>query len=133
MSPRDRIRGEGVYTASLQRAFHEDCVDADDHPMKDLPVGREGEVTEVLPTEVLLPAAGQGALAVTIREGDAAAEARVVGLADVRTATAVIAEREALHELKAGCHAPVGELADVEDGRVRLRVRVLSRDGTTAL
>ena len=96
-------------------------------------IGREGEVTEVLSTEVSLPAAGQGALAVTIREGDAAAEARVVGLADVRTATAVIAEREALHELKAGCHAPVGALADVEDGRVRLRVRVLSRDGTTAL
>jgi hydroxymethylbilane synthase len=96
-------------------------------------LGRDGEVTEVLSPEVSLPAAGQGALAVTIREGDAAAENRVLPLADVRAAAATTAEREALHVLGAGCHAPVGALAEVEEGRVRLRVRVLSRDGKTAL
>ena len=96
-------------------------------------LGKEHEVTEVLSTDVMLPAAGQGALAVTIRDGDARSEARVRPLADVRAAGAVAAERAALHALGAGCHAPVGALAEVHDGRVRLRVRVLSLDGTRCL
>lgn len=84
------------------------------------------------PTD-LLPAPGQGALAVTIREGDARAEARVRTVADVRTAAAVAAERAALHGLRAGCHAPVGALATVEDGSISLVVRLLALDGSEVL
>jgi hydroxymethylbilane synthase len=96
-------------------------------------LGLAGEATDVLSPEAMLPAAGQGALGVTIREGDARAEDRVRPLADVAAAGAVAAERAALHGLGAGCHAPVGALARVEDGRVRLVVRVLSRDGAACL
>ena len=67
---------------------------------------------------------------ITIRAGDAEAEAGLAALRDVRTAACTSAERAALHALGAGCHAPVGALAVVEDGRIRLRVRVLSRDGS---
>jgi hydroxymethylbilane synthase len=96
-------------------------------------LGLEGEITEVLEPEILLPAPGQGALALTIRKDDARAEDRVRVVADVRTAAAVAAERAALHGLRAGCHAPVGALARVEEGKIRLRVRVLSMDGRTCL
>jgi hydroxymethylbilane synthase len=98
-----------------------------------LRLGRDGEATEVFAPEAMLPAAGQGALGVTIRQGDARAEQRVRPLADVVAAAAVAAERAALHALGAGCHAPVGALARVEAGRVRLAVRVLSTDGASCL
>ena len=77
-----------------------------------------------------LPAAGQGAIGVTIRRGDARADEILAPLRDVRAAACAAAERAALHGLGAGCHAPVGAMATLADGRVRLRVRVLSLDGT---
>ena len=92
-------------------------------------LGRDEEATEVFEPETMLPAPAQGALAITIRAGDAHAEARVRPIVDVRSSAAVSAERAALHGLGAGCHAPVGALAVVEDGRLRLRVRILSLDG----
>lgn len=96
-------------------------------------LGEEERATEVLDPEVSLPAAAQGALGLTVRASDARAEACLAALCDVRAAAATTAERAALHALGAGCHAPVGALARCEDGRVRLRVRVLSRDGRTCL
>lgn len=94
---------------------------------------KDHEITERLDPEVMLPAPAQGALALTIRDGDARAEARVRAVADVRAAAEAEAERAVLHALEAGCHAPVGALARVVDGRLRLRVRVLSLDGTACL
>ncbi len=96
-------------------------------------LGEERRVTEVLAPEVCLPAAAQGAIGLTIRAGDAAAEAALAPLADVRAAAAATAERAALHALGAGCHAPVGALAQVDAGRLRLHVRVLSSDGRQCL
>lgn len=96
-------------------------------------LGEASVVTEVLAPEVSLPAAGQGALGLTIRAEDAAAESALAPLRDVRAAAAVTAERAALHALGAGCHAPVGALAGCDGGVVRLHVRVLSLDGREAL
>ena len=93
-------------------------------------LGLADVVTEILPPEVCLPAAGQGAIGITIRRGDGRAEEILSPLRDVRAAACASAERAALHALGAGCHAPVGAMAQVESGRVRLRVRVLSHDGT---
>ncbi len=93
-------------------------------------LGRDDHVSEVLEPDVCLPAAGQGALGIVIREGDAQAEACLSQLKDIRASACTSAERTALHELGAGCHAPVGAFADVEDGALRLRVRVCSMDGT---
>ena len=83
-------------------------------------LGRAGEATEVLSYEVMLPAPGQGALAVECRAGDDVA-ARLAGLDHPPTRVAVTAERAVLGALEAGCSAPVGALAtlhgpDVADG-----------------
>ena len=96
-------------------------------------LGVEERATEILEPAVSLPAAAQGALGLTIRADDAAAEEALAPLRDVRAAASVSAERAALHALGAGCHAPVGALAEVVDGLVRLHVRVLSLDGRVCL
>lgn len=96
-------------------------------------LGLLSAVTHPFEPAEMLPAPGQGALAITIRDGDAAAEARVRTVIDVRTAAAVAAERAALHGLRAGCHAPVGALAHVADGRISLTVRMIAPDGSEAL
>lgn len=96
-------------------------------------LGLESAVTQVLEPELCLPAAAQGALGLTIRAGDAAAEEALAPLRDVRAAAATQAERAALHALGAGCHAPVGALATAVDGLLDLHVRVLSLDGRTCL
>ena len=86
-------------------------------------LGRLDEASEVLSYDVMLPAPGQGALAVETRAGD-----ELVGLVsvldEVATRSAVLAERAVLATLEAGCSAPVGALAQVSGDELRLRVAV---------
>ncbi len=96
-------------------------------------LGREAEITQLLPLDVCVPAAGQGALGLTIREGDARAEAGLASLRDVRAAACTSAERAALHTLGAGCHTPVGAHAEITDGHIQLQVRLCSLDGRECL
>jgi len=75
------------------------------------------EVTEVLDPIQVLPAPGQGALAVECRSDDADLVALIAGaLDDPHTRACVEAERMVLAELEAGCSAPVGALAEVVEG-----------------
>jgi hydroxymethylbilane synthase len=87
--------------------------------------------------EILLPAVGQGALAVEVRAETAATlnpAFAVATLDDVHTRAAVLAERELLAALCAGCLAPVGAIGRVEnDGTLRLSATVLSFDGKRKL
>ncbi|MFB7459756.1 MULTISPECIES: hydroxymethylbilane synthase [unclassified Streptomyces] len=80
-------------------------------------VGRSDEVTDFLSVDTILPAPGQGALAVECRAGhtaqDAALAAELAALDDPHTRAAVTAERSLLAALEAGCSAPVGALADL--------------------
>lgn len=74
-------------------------------------------VTEVLDPLQVLPAAGQGALAVECRSSDTdLAASLAAALDDPRSRAAVTAERALLTALEAGCTAPVGALADVTGG-----------------
>lgn len=66
--------------------------------------------------DVMLPAAGQGALGVEIRANDPVAREAVAELDDPITRAAVVAERAFLAVLEAGCLAPVGVAARVESG-----------------
>jgi hydroxymethylbilane synthase len=96
-------------------------------------IGRLDEVTEVLDPLQMLPAPGQGALAVECRtDDDLAAQLREV-MDDPRTRAAVEAERAVLATLEGGCSAPIGALADVvegEDGEeLWVRAIALSSDG----
>ena len=93
----------------------------------------DGAITQVLDPSACVPAAGQGALGITIREDDAPSDQLVAPIRDVRSAACATAERTALHELGAGCHTPMGALAVIEDGRVRLHVRICDVEGTRML
>jgi hydroxymethylbilane synthase len=99
-------------------------------------IGRLDEVSEVLDPLQMLPAPGQGALAVECRSDDPLA-GLVAALDDPTTHAAVLAERTALATLEGGCSAPVGALADVAEGEdgpeLWLRAVVLSPDGSLAV
>ncbi|WP_298890919.1 hydroxymethylbilane synthase [uncultured Serinicoccus sp.] len=76
-------------------------------------LGRLDEATEVLDTEDMVPAAGQGALAVECRADDTGLAAELAEILDhPATRAQVSAERAALAALEAGCTAPVGALAE---------------------
>ncbi len=101
-------------------------------------IGRLDEVTEVLDPLQMLPAPGQGALAVECRSDDEFLVDQVrLALDDDRTRAAVTAERTVLNALEAGCSAPVGALAEVAEGddgdELWIRAVALSHDGVVAV
>ncbi|MGO4458390.1 hydroxymethylbilane synthase [Streptomyces sp. M-16] len=99
-------------------------------------IGRGDEATDLMSVDNMLPAPGQGALAVECLASDAELVAALGELDDPHTRAAVTAERALLAALEAGCSAPVGALADLlADGEIvnemRLRGVVGTLDGTT--
>ncbi|MFF7182921.1 hydroxymethylbilane synthase [Streptomyces sp. NPDC008121] len=103
-------------------------------------IGRTDEVTEFLSVDSVLPAPGQGALAIECAASATDLIALLAELDDPYTRAAVTAERSLLAALEAGCSAPVGALADLlaeDSGRgqtvteMRLRGVVGTTDGST--
>jgi hydroxymethylbilane synthase len=96
-------------------------------------LGRVDEATEVLDPLQMLPAPGQGALAIECRSDDTDLVAELVRLDDHATRAAVTAERAVLATLEAGCSAPLGALAEVVEGddgdELWIRAIALSPDG----
>ncbi|KGN38179.1 hydroxymethylbilane synthase [Knoellia subterranea] len=96
-------------------------------------LGRDAVVTEVLDPIQMLPAPGQGALAIEVRADDATTRGIVAALDDTDTRVCVEAERAVLNELEAGCSAPVGTLAEIvmgdEGDELSLRAVVASTEG----
>lgn len=86
-----------------------------------------------LPFDLVLPAAGQGALGIEVRHDDSAAAEALQPLNDPPTQAAVTAERAVLRQLRAGCLAPVGAYAECTDDSLRLSAVVLSIDGQQRL
>jgi hydroxymethylbilane synthase len=93
-------------------------------------LGRLDAVTEFLAIDGWPTAPGQGAVAVEVRAGE---EKLVSGLDHRATRINVEAEREVLAMLEAGCSAPVGAHAFVDDGLLFLSARVYALDGSTRL
>ena len=98
-------------------------------------LGRSDVVTDVLEPDQMLPAPGQGSLAVECRDDDVAVLAALALLDDASTRAAVTAERSLLATLEAGCSAPVGALATVsEEGQeqhLHLEATVVALDGSS--
>jgi hydroxymethylbilane synthase len=99
-------------------------------------LGRVDEITETLDPIQMLPAPGQGALAVEVAVGSTALAADIgSALDDPDSRSAVTAERTLLRTLEAGCLAPVGALADVAEGdegpEMWLRAVVAAPDGSS--
>ena len=99
-------------------------------------IGRLDEVTEVLDPLQMLPAPGQGALAVEARADDPLVP-ELAALDDAATRAAVVGERALLATLEGGCSAPIGALAEVVEGddgdELWVRAVALSPDGTLAV
>lgn len=100
-----------------------------------------------LPLQWMLPAPGQGALAIEVRTDDRVAVAAVAGINQPRSAACTLAERTLLSDLHGGCLAPIAALATIDDSdaadndngngngnrRIHLVARVLSLDGSQCL
>ena len=93
-------------------------------------LGRLDAVTEFLGIDGWPTAPGQGAVAVEVRAGE---EKSVAALDHKTTRILVEAEREVLARLEAGCAAPIGANAFVDDGLLFLSGRVYSLDGSSRL
>ncbi|NLU49678.1 MAG: hydroxymethylbilane synthase [Syntrophomonadaceae bacterium] len=97
-------------------------------------MGFMDEVTDFLSPDVFLPAVGQGAIGVEIRENDAAMSTIVATVHDRWTGAAVAAERAFLQRLEGGCQVPIACLARPEhEGLLAIDGLVASLDGKTVL
>lgn len=83
-------------------------------------LGLGDRITERLAPQICVPAAGQGALALETRVGDAGTLALLQALHDPDTAAAVTAERAFLEALGGGCSVPAGALATIHGKRLHL-------------
>lgn len=92
--------------------------------------GWRDHIRQYVDPDILLPAPGQGALTVQVREGDRSFVELVGVLDHPPTRAAVESERAFLRGLGGGCTVPAAALGTVQGDRLRLRVRVLSEDGS---
>ena len=96
-------------------------------------LGRMELVREVLTSEVMCPAAGQGALGIEIRAGDTATRAHVAVLENPAARSTTTCERALLNALGGGCQVPIGALAEARGEKIHLDAVVARPDGSTVL
>jgi hydroxymethylbilane synthase len=92
-------------------------------------LGMAGLAREILPVEEMLPAVGQGALAIECRADDMAVRPLLLPLHDAATWACVAAERAMLAALDGSCRTPVAGLATIAGDRLTLDGLLLSPDG----
>lgn len=92
-------------------------------------LGRSGVITRILETSELLPAAGQGTVAIVVREGDTRAFAAIAAINHAPTLAALLAERAFLAGLCGDCGTPIAAHATFRDGRLALEGAVFAPDG----
>lgn len=93
----------------------------------------KGILARPIAPNVLLPACGQGALGIEIREKDARIRGLAAQLDHFRTRQCVSAERAFLRYTQAGCRMPVAAYATIKAGRLVIEGMVISLDGTTVV
>ncbi len=93
-------------------------------------MGRAAEIAAFLPVGQMVPAVGQGAVCMEIRQDDEQAAALCAAVNDAATLSCVAGERRVLRELEGGCQVPIGAYARIEDDRTVFDAVVLSLDGS---
>jgi hydroxymethylbilane synthase len=96
-------------------------------------LGKTQLMKEILSEDFMCPAAGQGALGIEIRAGDAVTAKYVSFLNDPEAHAATTCERALLNKLGGGCQVPIGAFAEVRDGVLSLTAIVAQPDGTLIL
>jgi hydroxymethylbilane synthase len=89
----------------------------------------DSSIMRPLEMNVMLPAPGQGALALQCRRDDVATRALLEVLNDAATAACVLAEREIVLALHGDCHSPIGANATMDGSILFLRAAIGQRDG----
>jgi hydroxymethylbilane synthase len=93
-------------------------------------LGKTDVATEILSPEQMLPAVGQGALAIECRAGDAELRELLAPLNDPASAACVAAERAMLAALDGSCRTPIAGLATIAGDRLTLDALLLALDGS---
>ena len=96
-------------------------------------LGKTALVKQVIPAHIMCPAAGQGALGIEIRAGDATTRKHLQFLDDTSARATTMCERALLNKLGGGCQVPIGASAQMRNGRLHLEGLVAHPDGKTVL
>lgn len=90
-------------------------------------------VKQIIPFEVMVSAAGQGALGIEIRKGDARMREILAFLNDPDARATTTCERALLNKLGGGCQVPIGAYAEMKNGQIHLTAICAHPDGTQLL
>jgi hydroxymethylbilane synthase len=93
-------------------------------------LGKTQLVKQVIDSELMCPAAGQGALGIEIREADVKMRGHLAFLDDAAARATTTCERALLNKLGGGCQVPIGAFAEMMDGVLRLTGICARPDGT---
>ncbi|MGB8990338.1 MAG: hydroxymethylbilane synthase [Candidatus Sulfotelmatobacter sp.] len=96
-------------------------------------LGKMELVKQIMPADIMCPAAGQGALGIEIREGDSVVRQQLAFLDDAAARAATTCERALLNRLGGGCQVPIGAFAEVRNGKLHLDAIVADPDGSKLL
>jgi hydroxymethylbilane synthase len=96
-------------------------------------LGKTELIKQIIPAELMCPAAGQGALGIEIREGDVKTGDLLAFLNDTKARAATTCERSLLNRLGGGCQVPIGAFAEIRNGKLHLESIVADPDGTKLL
>lgn len=96
-------------------------------------LGFEHRIKQIIPAEKSLPAVGQGAVGIEIRENDAQVKALIAPLIDADSSLCITAERAMNAKLGGGCSSPIAGFAQIKNNVLTLNGLVGSTDGTKIL
>src|SRR5580693_4160172 len=96
-------------------------------------LGKTELIKQIIPAEIMCPAAGQGALGIEIRLGAAATRVQLAFLNDPAARAATTCERALLNSLGGGCQVPIGAFAEMRNGKLHLESIVADPDGSKVL
>ena len=96
-------------------------------------LGKTEWVRQIIPADVMCPAAGQGALGIEIRAGDFATREHLGFLDDAAARATTTCERALLNKLGGGCQVPIGAFAESRDGKLHLDAIVADPNGSKVI
>ncbi|HXZ30940.1 MAG TPA: hydroxymethylbilane synthase [Terriglobales bacterium] len=96
-------------------------------------LGKTELVKQILPAEIMCPAAGQGALGIEIRYGDSATRDQISFLDDAEARSTTTCERALLSRLGGGCQVPIGAFAEMRHARLHLEAIVADPGGSKVI
>ena len=96
-------------------------------------LGKTELIKQIIPADIMCPAAGQGALGIEIRLGDTKTRELLAFLNDANARAATTCERALLNRLGGGCQVPIGAFAEIRSGNLHLESIVADPDGSKLL